>query len=162
MSRWTRASIASSLLALSLIATGCGGRTYGAEEVRDAFGGTPIHFGSSDLRAFGAAPARPVDSFFRGLRGVMSGAAGAPIAIPAPDAVLIANDDVEVLVFATTSRARQAERDFEWTAKHATEFLRQFPDAVELDVVSRRRGNVLTIYPPRLERRVQAALDRLD
>jgi hypothetical protein len=156
MSRWTRASIASSLLALSLVASGCGGRTYDAGEVRSAFGGEVLGLGHGE-----GPPIRPVDSFFRGLRAATSGAAGLPVPIPAPDAVLIGDDDVEVLVYATASRAHQAERGFHWTARHADEFRRQFPEVPPLGVAARQRANVLALFPPRDEARVEAALDRL-
>src|SRR4051794_18013982 len=162
MSHWTRASIASSLLALSLLAAGCGERTYSAAEVRDAFGGTTMDFAHV---GDDPPPVRPLDPVFRALRSATSAPITRAPSIPAPSAALIGADELEVLVYPTASRARAAERAYEWAARHANEIAaelrREFPHASEMElerhVAASRRANVVAIYQPAAEDRVEAA-----
>jgi hypothetical protein len=172
VSRWTRASIASSLCALSLLAAGCGGgRRYDAVEVEHAFAAEhlDVHdfFG---LLAFDQRrrPVRPLSTLLQQL--------WAPLSVQRfsatwPEHMLQGfTPDITVLVYDHTDDARNTLRAQQEFREHLDAFNAMGrrlapPEAPLADVpdfdVTRSR-NVVVTYPPSVERRVRAALDRLD
>jgi len=174
MSRWTRASIASSLLALSLAAASCDAApTHDADEIRRAFAHERLDLSPAPaklLRVFHEhPPVRPLDAFGARVRLAVSGSVTLPHTTPAPTFVFF-GDNVDVSVFSSRSRAERAEDGYRWVKTHANEFREELRRASVRDVDElaignfdvRRRDNVVVTFPGRLERRVQAALDRLD
>jgi hypothetical protein len=169
VSRWTRASFASSILALSLVAAGCGGARYDAADVQRAFPldeRAVVRLGSlSDDRP---APMQPLNAIRRWFASLLTGAPAVP---PLPElAIPIGDGDEYVGVYADEADAGRAVRAFEWYAEHVDELraaaARAGADPSELagaeDGRIARRGNVVVVYPASAERRVRAALGRLD
>jgi hypothetical protein len=156
VSRATRASIASSLCALSLVASACGGGgTHGAADVRAAFAGAGFAPNALDalLSEFSSSSprVRPLDSLLAFVRAAAHGTIDIPPPAPYPKAVVVAGN-ADALIFASTSSATRAERALEWLRTHGP----------HEDFGLARRDNVVVTYPPAVERRVLAALDRLD
>jgi len=174
VSRSTRASIASSLLALSLLAAGCGsGATHEQAEVRRAFTSVGFQFTAVDqlLIAFGfeKPQARPLDSLLAFLRAAANGTIAAPARIPYPSGALV-HGDVQILIYPSTSMAMRAEDGIEWISAHVDQIReqvrREYPgtgdDEAYEDFDVARKDNVVVTYTRAAERRVRAALDRLD
>ena len=155
MSRATRASIASSLCALSLVASACGGEAHDRADVRAAFAGAGFEPNALDalLSEFSSPTARvrPLDSLLAFVRAAAHGTIDIPPPAPFPKNVVVAGD-ADVLIFASTASATHAERTLDSLRTHGPH--------ENFGLV--RRENVVVTYPPAAERRVRAALDRLD
>src|SRR6187455_1086199 len=97
MSHSTRARIASSLLALSLLASGCGaGSTHDSAEVRSAFAQEGFDLSAAPaglLRLFSERPpVRPLDALLARVRLGVSSSGSLPRPTPAPTDVLFGDD----------------------------------------------------------------------
>jgi hypothetical protein len=169
MSRWTRASIASSLLVLSAVAAGCeGAPRYDEHAVRAAFRtqGFRLAFAVGSQRGGSTRIIRPLDDIDVALRRAVS---GSPPDVREPRSRLFYDAfKVDAAIYADDDDAAAAQREHDWIERHLAELrleARRLGAPIDpsrsADVRFARRANVAVSYPPRLERRVDAALDGL-
>jgi hypothetical protein len=155
MSRRSRASLASSLLLLGVVAAGCGGgEQRDAQDVRAAFSGTQFFtLRVEQLRdelSRVKRPVRPLSSLLAMTRAAAGGSIVLSLRAPTPVALLSARDgSLGAEVFASEGDAARVERAI------------RDVDTSSVGFGVRRVDNVVVTYRPRLERRVDAALDRL-